>query len=173
METRNVNWKLILAAVAVAVVLAWLFVFDGAKKIGNKLTSIFSNNKIGSPTIINTNTNTNKNKNTTTNAWPYPIGKGTGSKANPSADVKSLQEAVNKTVDEELVVDGIWGDKTEKGLTKLRDSRIYTNGILDSEQFAAHMPTGSAPIKLTEDQVKSILNLAQACSLSLNTSVQV
>lgn len=62
------------------------------------------------------------------NKFPLKWGSGTSRNLNPSEvkkHVKYVQELCNRWMNSGLVVDGVWGDKTEKEVPKLKDLIVY------------------------------------------------
>ncbi len=90
-------------------------------------------------------------------SWGWPLMKGTGSKANPSGNVKSIQEALNWYLKNDIAKDGIWGDITERSLISLRSQAYPAMGAALS--FGTVIPMDGGNVSLDKEHYQMFITL--------------
>ena len=167
MEQKTIDWKLVMIAVAVAALICWLFIFGGKDKVvqitnNNQSAGGDADSKSEGNKTQQTNTQTNMQTQTNTHAvfggWTWPMTKGTGTKANPSEEVKNLQEMANYYLQKDIAVDGQWGKNTEEAFERLRAcTRLDKYGTPSTLQFRDYIETGSNGLYVSEDKYNRLV----------------
>lgn len=161
---QGINWKFVLVAVLVAALISWLFIFDGIGRLKGMFAININNDNSSSNNSTNSNTNVSSSSSsasaTAYGQQGYPLHLGTGSKSKPSSEVRSMQEAANYYLRNDIAADGVWGPDTEAAMKTLRTAR-RTGSRTDFSpdmQFSLYItPDTNGRMMISEEQAKKIL----------------
>ena len=159
---QGINWKFVLVAVLVAALISWLFIFDGISRLKGMFAININNDNSSSNNSTNSNTNVSSSSSSATayGQQGFPLHMGTGSKQNPSPEVRSMQEAANYYLRNDIAADGVWGPDTEAAMKTLRTAR-RTGSRTDFSpdmQFSLYItPDTNGRMMISEEQAKKII----------------
>ena len=156
------NILTVLAVVAIAVVVATLV---KGINIDNSSSSSSDGNSNTNDSDSSAGASSSSSAHATSTATAvsggWPIGKGSGSRAHPDGNVKSVQQAVNWYRKGDIDVDGIWGDQTENALKQLRDKKYWEKsfGALVQRSFADLLPMDGGKISLDKNAYQKFIEV--------------
>ncbi len=155
---QGINWKFVLVAVLVAALISWLFIFDGISRLKGMFAININNDNSSSNNSTNSNTNVSSSSSSSSSSATaygqqgFPLHMGTGSKQNPSAEVKELQQTANYYLKQDIATDGVWGPDTERAMAKLHDTRcVMKNGKVGVAQFSQCIDTTGNGISVSDN----------------------
>lgn len=156
------NILTVLAVVAIAVVVATLVKGINIDNSSSSSSDGNSNtNDSDSSAGASSSSSAHATSTATATSGGWPIGKGSGSRAHPDGNVKSVQLAVNWYRKGDIDVDGIWGDQTENALKQLRDKQyMETKGFgYVNKSFADLLPMDGGKISLDKNAYQTFIEV--------------